>query len=207
MKALFAILTGYALLSLPDYGYAQALALHRSVINELFATADPGPPIAKGTVPAGDKRDKPGEYNKAQLKACCQKIAKDIQRVYFLNNRNGKMKMQVRGLYTRGPALFFALRLTNRSPMDYVVDSIGFFIVQKGQHTQPPVRLNELSPVYVYDSAALVKRFGRVTSVMVLPRLRLARGQRLLIEVSEKYGRRQLQVLASSFILENARLI
>jgi hypothetical protein len=52
-----------------------------------------------------------------------------------------------------------------------------------------------------------VKGFGRVTSVMVLPRLRLARGQRLLIEVSEKNGGRQLQVLAYPFLLENARLI
>jgi hypothetical protein len=207
MKMLFAFLTGYALLSQPDYVAAQAAAVHRSVINDLFVTADSGPPVPDRTVAATDKEDKPGEFNKAMLKACCEKIVKDIQRVYFLTNRNGKMKLQVRGLYTRGPALFLALRLTNRSPLDYAVDSIGFFILQKGQHKQPPVRLNALSPVYVYDSAARVKGFGRQTSVMVLPRLKLARGQRLLIEVSEKNGGRQLQVLASPFILENARLI
>jgi Domain of unknown function (DUF4138) len=207
MKMLFAFLTGYALLSLPDYAAAQSLATHRSAINDLFVTADSDPPVPDRTAPAGDKGDKPGELNKATLKTCCQKIVKDIQRVYFLHNRNGKMKLQVRGLYTRGTALFFSLRLTNRSLLAYDVDSIGFFIMQKGQHKQLPVRLNQLSPVYVYDSVARVKGFGRVTSVMVLPRLKLARGQRLLIEVSEKNGGRQLQVLASPFILENARLI
>jgi hypothetical protein len=207
MKMLFAFLTGYALLSPPDYVAAQSLATHRPAINDLFVTADSGPPVPDRTAPAGDKGDKPGELNKAMLKVCCQKIAKDIQRVYFLRNRNGKVKLQVRGLYTRGAALFFALRLTNRSPLDYDVDSIGFFIMQKGHHKQPLVRLNQLSPVYVYDSIARVKGFGRVTSVMVLPRLRLARGQRLLIEVSEKNGGRQLQVLAYPFLLENARLI
>ena len=207
MKMLFAFLTGYALLSQPDCVAAQSAAVHRSAINDLFVTADPGPPLPDRVVAATDKGDKPGEFNKAVLKACCEKIMKDIQRVYFLTNRNGKMKLQVRGLYTRGPALFFALRLTNRSPLDYAVDSIGFFILQKGRHKQPPVRLKTLSPVYVYDSAARVKGFGRETSVMVLPRLKLARGQRLLIEISEKDGGRQLQVLASPFILENARLI
>jgi hypothetical protein len=207
MKMLFAFLTGYALLSPPDYVVAQSPAVHRSAINDLFVTADAGPPAADRAAPAGDKGDKPAAFNKVVLKACCEKIVKDIQRVYFLSNRNGKMKLQVRGLYTRGAALFFALRLRNRSPLDYDVDSITFFILQKGPHKQPPVRLNELSPVYVYDSVTRVKGFGRVTSVMVLPRLKLARGQRLLIEVSEKYGRRQLQVLASHFILENARLI
>ena len=204
---LFAFLTGYALLSQPDYAAAQSAAVHRSAINDLFVTADLDPPVPDRTVAVTDKGDKPGEFNKAMLKACCVKIVKDIQRVYFLTNRNGKMKLQVRGLYTRGSALFFALRLTNRSPLDYAVDSIGFFVLQKGRHKQPPVRLNTLTPVYVYDSAARVKGFGRQTSVMVLPRLKLARGQRLLIEVSEKNGGRQLQVLASPFILENARLI
>ena len=204
---LFAFLTGYALLSQPVYVAAQLSAVHQSVINDLFVTTDLGPPVQDRTVTEIDKGNKPGEFNKSMLKTCCEKIEKDIQRVYFLSNRNGKMKLQVRGLYTRGPALFFALRLTNRSPLDYAVDSIGFFVLQKGRHKQPPVRLNTLTPVYVYDSAARVKGFGRQTSVMVLPRLKLARGQRLLIEVSEKNGGRQLQVLASPFILANARLI
>jgi hypothetical protein len=207
MKMLFAFLTGYALFSQPVYVTAQPPGVHLTAINDLFVTADAGPPIPNRTITATDKGDNPGEFNKTLLKTCCEKIVKDIQRVYFLSNRNGKMKLQVRGLYTRGPALFFALRLTNRSPLDYAVDSIAFFILQKGPHKQPPVRLNKLSPVYVYDSVARVKGFGRMTSVMVLPRLRLARGQRLLVEVSEKNGGRQLQVLASPFILANARLI
>lgn len=201
---LFAFLTGYALLSQPDYVAAQPPAANRWAVNDLFITTDGGPPAPVRADPA---EDKPVGYNKAVLKACCEKISKDIQRIYFLSNRKGKMKLQIRGLYTRGAALFFALRLTNRSPLDYTVDSIGFFIMQKGQHKQPPVRLHQLSPVYVYDSVTRIKGFGRVTSVMVLPRLKLARGQRLLIEVSEKNGGRQLQVLASHFILENARLI
>jgi hypothetical protein len=64
-----------------------------------------------------------------------------------------------------------------------------------------------LSPVYVYDSATLIKGYGRVTSVIVLPRLTLGKGKRLLIEVLEKNGGRQLQVQASNFTLENAKLI
>ena len=111
---LFAFLTGYALFSPPDYVVAQSPAVHRSAINDLFVTADAGPPFADRAAPAGDKGDKPAAFNKVVLKACCEKIVRDIRRVYFLNHRNGKMKLQVRGLYTRGPALFFALKLTDR---------------------------------------------------------------------------------------------
>ncbi len=207
MRVLLALLAVYALLGRPDHVATQPPAANRPALNDLFVTAGSGPPMPGTPNLAEDKGDKPAAYNKAELKACCVKIAKDIQRVYLLNNRNGKMKLQVRGLYTRGPVLFFALRLKNRSPLDYDVDSVGFFVMQKRQHKQPPVQLRQLSPVYVYDSAVRVKSFGRVTSVMVLPRLKLGRGQRLLIKVSEKNGIRQLQVLASPFILANARLI
>lgn len=120
------------------------------------------------------------------------------------------MKLQIRGIYTRGEAIFFSLRLINRSPLDYDVDSIRFFLTQKekGVHPAAPrTRVKTLSPVYVYDSATLIKGYGRVASVIVLPRLTLGRGKRLLIEVLEKNGGRLLQVQASNFTLVNAKLI
>jgi hypothetical protein len=155
----------------------------------------------------------PGPKNpmsQAEIRRCCEKIIKDWQRIYYLNSRNGKMKLQIRGIYTRGEAIFFSLRLINRSPLDYDVDSIRFFLTQKekGVHPAAPrTRVKTLSPVYVYDSATLIKGYGRVASVIVLPRLTLGRGKRLLIEVLEKNGGRLLQVQASNFTLVNAKLI
>ena len=140
---LFAFLTGYALLSQPDYAAAQLTAVHQAEINDLFVTADSGPPVPDRVAPAGDKGDKPGEFNNALLKTCCEKIVKDIQRVYFLTNRNGKIKLKVRGLYTHGAALFFALRLTNRSPLDYAVDSIGFFTMSGLNFSSSVIRVSK----------------------------------------------------------------
>ena len=60
--------------------------------------------------------------DQAAIKRCCEKIKKDIQRVYFLQNHNGKMKLQVKGVYAHGPSIFFWLQLNNRSPLDYDVD-------------------------------------------------------------------------------------
>jgi hypothetical protein len=203
MKSFFSFLTGCALLSQPNYAGAQVSVAHGQAISQLFSA------VARSSAAGGDtsvSTVKSGGVNK-ELKACCEKVAKDVQRIWYLNNRCGKMKLQVRGIYTRKATLFFVLRLNNRSPLDYDVDSIRFFIAQKEKGKHPPQRLTELLPVYVYDSAAQVKGYGRVTSVIVLPRFTLARKRRLLIEVLEKNGGRQLQVQASNFTLENARLI
>ena len=56
-----------------------------------------------------------------------------MQRIYYLNSRSGKMKLQVRGIYVRGAMLFFSLKLINRSSLDYAIDSIRFFIAVKGK--------------------------------------------------------------------------
>ena len=143
----------------------------------------------------------------AQWKACCQKIARDAQRIYYLNNRNGKMRLVVRGVYARGKALFFSLKLVNRSPLDFDVDSIRFFVAEKEHGMHGFLRLKELPPVYVSDSLTTVEGYSKAAAVYVLPRLTLAGHRRLQIEVLEKNGGRHLQVRASNFTLETARLI
>jgi len=192
MKFLLALLTGYALLSQPGHAAAQGVAA--------VARDQPG----GGREQAALNREQ-AATNQAQLKACCQKIARDVQRIYYLNNRNGKMRLVVRGIYTRGKSLFFSLRLINRSPLDYDVDSIRFFVAEKQKGALQ--RLSQLTPVYIYDSATLVKGFSRTMSVFVISRMTLARHRRLQIEVLEKNGGRHLLVQASNFTLETAKLI
>jgi hypothetical protein len=192
MKFLLVLLTGYALFSQPGHAVAQGVA---AAARDQPATGQAQPAPNREQVAA----------NQAQLKACCQKIARDVQRIYYLNNRNGKMRLVVRGIYTRGKSLFFSLKLINRSPLDYDVDSIRFFVAEKQKG--PLQRLNQLAPVYVYDSATLVKGYSRAMSVFVIPRMTLARHRRLQIEVLEKNGGRHLLVQAFNFTLETAKLI
>jgi hypothetical protein len=145
--------------------------------------------------------------DQAVIRRCCEKIKNDVQRVYFLQNRNGKMKLQIKGVYAHGSAIFFWLQLNNRSPLDYEVDSIRFLIAATGKNKAPAVALKALQPVYVYDSAGLVPGRGRAVSIFVLPRFTLSNGQQLLINVQEKNGGRQLKVQATNWILERARRI
>jgi hypothetical protein len=185
MKLLFVFLTGLALFS------------------------QPCPALAQGGTAAA--RDRPANQAQpaqlAQLKVCCQKIARDVQRIYYLNNRNGKVRLVVRGIYTRGKSLFFSLKLINRSPLDFDVDSVRFFVTEKQSGMHVLRRLKELAPVYVSDSLTSVEGYSKAASVYVLPRLTLARHRRLQIEVLEKNGGRHLLVRASNFTLETAKLI
>ena len=144
--------------------------------------------------------------DQAAIKRYCEKIEKDVQRVYFLQGRNGKMKLQVKGVYAHGASIFFWLQLNNRSPLDYDVDSIRFQIVATGKNKGPSPP-SFVQPVYVYDSTAMVPGHSRAVTIFVLPRFTLSAGQQLLINVQEKNGGRQLRVQATNWTLERARLI
>jgi hypothetical protein len=203
MKFMLVILAGYALLGQPGHAIAQGAGAIRD--QPAIARVQTAVAAAQSAASESSMSREQVAANRSQLKVCCQKIARDMQRIYYLNNRNGKMRLVVRGIYTRGKSLFFSLKLINRSPLDYDVDSIRFFVAEK--HKGGLQRLNELAPVYIYDSANQVKGFSRTASVFVLSRLTLARHCRLQIEVLEKNGGRHLLVQASNFTLETAKLI
>lgn len=198
MKALLVLLTGCALFSASG-----------AVAQAGQATARDQPPASSyqpAFLPVPASRGRP-VINATQLKICCQKITHDIQRIYYLNDHNGKVRLVVRGIYTRGTSLFFSLKLINRSPLDYDVDSIRFFVARREKGLHALRRLKELSPVYVYDSLTSVEGYSRLGGVYVLPRMSLARHHRLQIEVLEKNGSRHLLVRASNFTLETAKVI
>lgn len=204
MKFTLSLLAGLFLLSPP--GHAQGRTSTGQSLDQLFSAVIRSS-VTSPAPPSGPGIKTPSELNKETLKLYCEKIVKDDQRFYYLKDRNGKMKLQVRGIYAGGPALFFLLRLNNRSPIDYEVDGLRFFIVEtrslKGGYMQPKA----LSPMYVYDSTVLVRGYSHTNSVIVLPRFTLSPGRQLLIEVREKEGGRHLRIQATNFVLERARLI
>jgi len=132
----------------------------------------------------------------AQLQSCCEKIMRTGPCLIFPANHNGKMRFRLLGVYSHGPTLFFLLRLNNRSPLDYDIDSIRFCVAE-----------NTMKPIYIYDSAVMVPGYRRATTIYALPRFTLPPGRRLLIIVREKNGGRHLRIRAGNSTLERARRV
>jgi hypothetical protein len=195
MQKLLFTMAAIALLGQFNQAVAQTAATQGQLSNQFLTTVIRSSAAYKASI------------DQAAIKRCCEKIEKDVQRVYFLQDRNGKMKLQVKGVYAHGASIFFWLQLNNRSPLDYDVDSIRFQIIATGKNKGPSPPPSSVQPVYVYDSTAMVPGHSRAVSIFVLPRFTLSAGQQLLINVQEKNGGRQLRVQATSWTLERARLI
>jgi hypothetical protein len=141
-----------------------------------------------------------------QLQRCCEKIMRTGPCLLYPANHNGKIRFRLLGIYSHGPTLFFLLRLNNRSPLDYDIDSIRFYVAGR-EGSLPVLPSKTLIPVYIYDSTVMVPGYRRATTIYALPRFTLPPGRRLQIIVREKNGGRHLRIQAGNSTLERARLI
>jgi len=206
MSRLTTILTGLVLLSQTGSAIAQTGAVKNKGIEQFFSTVlRSSPPTFSESPPKTDRHN--AEERVVLLKSSCEKIIKEGSWVSYGNDRSGKMKLQLRGIYTQGPALYFLLRLKNRSSLDYDVEAIRFYVAGPAGRKRPLVRARELVPMYIYDSSSVIRGYSRSSNVVVLPKFTLPAGSRLLIEVLEKNGGRHLRLVAGNFMLERARVI
>jgi hypothetical protein len=165
--------------------------------------------VANGRLPAAGpgKEDSRAAISEEALKVCCEKVENDKRRIYYLSTRNGRMVMQIKGIYTRESLLFFHLSLCNRSHLDYDLDSIRFFIADKGGLKGIARKVTELKPVYVQGNMKIIRGKSLEPSVIALRRFTLPPGKHLLIEAREKNGGRHLQLQTDNNTLVRARLI
>lgn len=215
MTKLFILLTGYLLFGQPTYSVAQKnVQLGRDVL--------PGTDIQqrREVLPGRDVllghdvllgRDI--ETQNAQLEQCCEKIMKVGPCLAFTGDHKGKVRLRLLGIYSHGPTLFFALRLKNRSTLDYAIDSVRFWITEPGwisERGRKEQVLRPLLPVFIYNSTATVPHHERFTTIYAIRRFTLPPGRRLLIVIKERAyptGGRDLRIQGGNMLLRWTRLI
>jgi conjugative transposon TraN protein len=215
MKIVLALLTGSTMLSLTSPVIAQPGKYSGQALPQLFSfiarsavVTDPSFADSGGATSSGPGKEKSrAGISEESLKSCCKKVENDKRRIYYLSTRNGRMVMQIKGIYTRDALLFFHLTLCNRSHLDYDMDSIRFFITEKSGFKSVASKVTELKPVYVHGNMKIIRGKSREPSVIALRRFTLPPGKHLLIEAREKNGGRHLQLQTDNYTLVRARLI
>ena len=218
MKRDFALLTGSFLLCLATSVSAQSGSPPYPFLVNPFPSVD-SPILTRGGPQIKGGRSSPRwklrSINEALLRSCCAQLVNDKRRIYYLNSRQFRMSVQIRGIYTREDLIFFRFRFFNHSHLDYDVDSIRFFIsdtrhsvITDTRHSgRAPAKVTELAPVYTFGNVHSIKGKSGEDAVIILPRFTLPVDKSLVIGVLEKNGGRHLQIRADNYTLVKARLI
>lgn len=147
----------------------------------------------------------PDDYNEATLDSDAIKV---FHTRTFLHKgiSNEQVRLRLVGIYLKDGLMWFKLRLSNHSQVDYAIDQTGFSIIDKKQVKRTARQEIALMPVY----ARSVDRIsGNHTGqwIQAFQPVTIPESKRLKILVSEKAGGRNLIMYIKARKLLRARAL
>ncbi|WP_177194193.1 conjugative transposon protein TraN [Dyadobacter sp. SG02] len=120
---------------------------------------------------------------------------------------NGQVSASLEGNFIKEQAMLFRLLLTNESAIDYDVESIRMFVVDRKQVKRTASQLDEVLPLKISEHLDQIKASGQKSLVIALPKMTLPKGKRFCIEITEKRGARRLRISLNAKQLRRVSLL
>lgn len=118
-------------------------------------------------------------------------------------DHNAQMTLKLTRIGLAGPVMFFNLRVTNHSDIDYNLDFVRLYVRDKQKMKRTSVQEREVLPIYD-DSTSLIYGHSSVSKILALPTFTLAGGKEFIIEAYEKNGGRSLRIFVHNKTLLKA---
>jgi conjugative transposon TraN protein len=99
---------------------------------------------------------------------------------------------KITGIYIKENVIYYQLRLSNYSPIDYDIELLRFYIKDKKKGNRTAPQENELKPLYVAGNASQVKGNSQNVIVIALEKFTIPDAKYLAVQVIEKNGGRHL---------------
>ena len=112
--------------------------------------------------------------------------------MHGLRDKSWGMQSKVSGIYIYGDIIYYQLSLFNKSPIDYDVDFMRFYIRDKLKSKRTARQEIELKPIYIAGNDKQVKAGIRSVLVVALEKFTIPDAKFLAIEIGEKNGGRNL---------------
>jgi conjugative transposon TraN protein len=110
--------------------------------------------------------------------------------------KDGKWNMEasVSGIYIKDQIIYCQLWLVNKSPVDYDIDVLRFFIRDKKKNKRTAIQETDLKPLYVSGNVLQVKAHSRSAMVFALEKFTIPDAKYLGVQIMEKNGGRHLSM-------------
>lgn len=117
------------------------------------------------------------------------------------------IEYELQGLFVQDNLFYFVFEISNKSAIDYEVESLRFFVRDNKQVKRTASQELEISPIPIAESEVSVAGSAKQKIVCVLPKFTLADQKHLLIEIKEKDGGRNFEIRLKNKDLMKAKWI
>jgi conjugative transposon TraN protein len=132
------------------------------------------------------------ENKKASISAYANGILDNPKTIKGIKDKKWDIHAGVTGIYIKEHVIYYQVKLDNKSPVDYDIDLLRFYITDKKKGKRTAVQENELKPLYLAGNDNQVKAFQQNVVVVALDKFIIPDAKFLAIEVMEKCGGRNL---------------
>ena len=128
----------------------------------------------------------------ASLEAYAKGIALHPRKLWGIKDENWMVAATITGIYIKDKVIYYQLRLSNHSTIDYDIDFMRFYIRDKRKGKRTATQEIEVKPLYVTGNTTKVKADNQNIVVFALEKFTLPDAKFLAIEINEKNGGRNL---------------
>lgn len=112
--------------------------------------------------------------------------------MYGIHDCSWDISATITGIYIKSNVIYYQLKLENKSPIDYDIDLLRFYIRDKKKRKRTAIQENELKPLYVAGNIVKIKANNFNSVVIALEKFTIPDAKYLAIHIMEKNGGRQL---------------
>lgn len=130
--------------------------------------------------------------SKASIATYANGILDNEKRLHEVNDRKWNIEAEVIGIYIKDNVIYYQLRLTNQSSIDYDIEVLRFYTKDKKRGKRTASQENELKPLYIAGNTKQVKANGTNVIAVALEKFTIPDAKYLGILLMEKNGGRHL---------------
>lgn len=161
----------------------------------------------KADIPSGPALIFQTDMTETQMENSASQIVNSKRTIRLVNESGNKIGLSLRGIYIKDNVIFYHFRIRNQSNINYDVDFLRFYIRDKQKVKRTASQEVDIKPLYVFGNADKIKGQTNQDVVYALEKFTIPDAKRLVIEMFEKNGGRNLNLSIKNKTIVNARLI
>jgi conjugative transposon TraN protein len=127
--------------------------------------------------------------------------------IRFMGQSRYKIRLMLYGIYIKDDIIFYHVRLENNSNIDYDIELFRFFVRDKQKVKRTASQEICIAPISTFGEATRIKAQSSTDLVYALEKFTIPDAKRLMIEMFEKNGGRNLSLSIKNKTIVNAKLI
>ena len=135
----------------------------------------------------------------------CDQVNHKRRTIRHLGITENLMEATIRGFYVKDNVMYVKLQLKNKSNINYDIDYMRFFIVDKAVAKRTTFQETEIVPFYVHnDGIREIPGHQKMEQVLAFQKFTIPDNKRILVQINEAGGGRALTFLMNNEDIMNS---